>query len=49
MGKQLVREGTQKKIYKCYNYGIKEHLARECRKPKTKIELPQRQQAQRKS
>ena len=35
MERWVTPEGTKKKIYKCYNCGIKKHLARDYRKPKT--------------
>ena len=36
MEKRLVQTGTKKKIYKCYNYGVKKYLARDYRKSKTR-------------
>ena len=39
----------KKKIYKCYNYGIKEYLARDYRKSKTGPGPQKKQQALRKS
>ena len=43
MEKRPAHKGTKKKTQECYNYGIKEYLAREYlardyRKPKTKLE-----------
>ena len=42
MKKRLTYENTKKETQKCYNYGIKEYLVRDYRKPKTRIGLPQR-------
>ena len=36
MEKRVTPKNTKKKIYKCYNCGIKKYLARDYRKPKTK-------------
>ena len=35
MEKRSMTKGTKKETQKCYNCGIKEHLARDYRKPKT--------------
>ena len=39
MEKWLAPKNTKKKTRKCYNYEIREYLAKECRKLKTKIKL----------
>ena len=41
MEKRVTSEGTKKETHKCYNYKIKEYLARDYRKPKTRPK-PQR-------
>ena len=41
MERRITPENTKKKIWECYNYKIKEYLARDYRKPKTEAR-PQR-------